>query len=156
MSCLVSCPVDLYNSLICAHKKEYYELHGNNNSYNSCGVVSWGSCLVHEVVVSRGNDLFLSLLSLLHIIKNPMWHCIGPMRLLTCTNVLAPFVHSWFSCYFYARKIARWEFGATARKGPQFVHKREKMSQRKEFQKKFHVLGNAVWCSFGKKSFGKV
>jgi hypothetical protein len=74
MSCLVSRLVDLYNSLICAHKKEYYELHGNN-SYNGCGVVSWGSCFVHEVVVSRGNDLFLSLLSLLHIIKNPMWHC---------------------------------------------------------------------------------
>jgi hypothetical protein len=40
MSCLVSRLVDLYNFLICAHKKEYYELHGNNNSYNGCGVVS--------------------------------------------------------------------------------------------------------------------
>jgi hypothetical protein len=39
MSCLVSRQVDLYNSLTCAHKKEYYELHGNN-SYNGCGVVS--------------------------------------------------------------------------------------------------------------------
>jgi hypothetical protein len=39
MSCM-SCLVDLYNSLICAHKKEYYELHGNNNSYNDRGVVS--------------------------------------------------------------------------------------------------------------------
>jgi hypothetical protein len=36
----MSCLVDLYNSLTCAHKKEYYELHGNNNSYNGCGVVS--------------------------------------------------------------------------------------------------------------------
>jgi hypothetical protein len=28
--------------------------------------------------------------SLLHIIKNPMWHCMGrPMGLLMCTNVLA-------------------------------------------------------------------
>jgi hypothetical protein len=64
-------------------KKEYYELHGNNNSYYGCGVVSWGSCFVHEVVISRGNDLFLSLLSLLHIIKNPMWCCMGRhMRLL--------------------------------------------------------------------------
>jgi hypothetical protein len=40
MSCLVSRLVDLYNSLICAYKKEYYELHGNNDSYNGCGVVS--------------------------------------------------------------------------------------------------------------------
>jgi hypothetical protein len=40
MSCLVSRLMDLYNSLICAHKKEYYELHSNNNSYYDCGVVS--------------------------------------------------------------------------------------------------------------------
>jgi hypothetical protein len=71
MSCLVSRLVDLYNSLVCAHKNEYYELHGNNNSYNGCGVVSWGSCFVHKVVVSRGNELFLR----------------RPMGLLTCTNV---------------------------------------------------------------------
>jgi hypothetical protein len=32
---------------------EYYELHGNNNSYNNCEIVSWVSCFAHEVVVSR-------------------------------------------------------------------------------------------------------
>jgi hypothetical protein len=63
-TCTMSCLIDLYNSLTCAHKKEYYELHGNNNSYNGCGVVSWGSCFVHDLVVSRGNDLFLSPCSL--------------------------------------------------------------------------------------------
>jgi hypothetical protein len=46
--------------------------------------------LSHEVVVSRGNDIFLSSCSLLHIIKNPIWR---PMRLLTCTNVLALVLH---------------------------------------------------------------
>jgi hypothetical protein len=40
MICLVSRLMDLYDSLICAHKTDYYELHGNNNSYNGCGVVS--------------------------------------------------------------------------------------------------------------------
>jgi hypothetical protein len=54
--------------------------------------------LSHEVVVSFMRWLFheamtsfsLLALSLLHIIKNPMWHCMGrPMGLLTCTNVLA-------------------------------------------------------------------
>jgi hypothetical protein len=53
--------------------------------------------LSHEVVVSfmrwlfrEATTLSLSLLSLLHIIKNSMWHCMGrPMGLLTCTNVLA-------------------------------------------------------------------
>jgi hypothetical protein len=39
MSCLVSCLIDLYNSLICAYKK-YYELRGNSNSYNGYEVVS--------------------------------------------------------------------------------------------------------------------
>jgi hypothetical protein len=39
MSYLVSRLVDLYNSLICTYKKKYYELHGNNNSYNDCEVV---------------------------------------------------------------------------------------------------------------------
>jgi hypothetical protein len=51
--------------------------------------------LSHEVVVSLMRWLFrkqrtlsLSLLSLIHIIKNPMWHCMGrPMGPLTCTNL---------------------------------------------------------------------
>jgi hypothetical protein len=54
--------------------------------------------LSHEVVVSFMGWLFreattsfsLSLLSLLHIIKNHMCQCMRrPMGLLTCTNVLA-------------------------------------------------------------------
>jgi hypothetical protein len=49
--------------------------------------------LSHEVVVSLMRWLFreaTTSFSLLHIIKNPMWHCMGrPMKLLTCTNVLA-------------------------------------------------------------------
>jgi hypothetical protein len=40
MACLVSRPVEEYNSIICAYKKEYFELHDNNNSYNGCEVVS--------------------------------------------------------------------------------------------------------------------
>jgi hypothetical protein len=51
--------------------------------------------LSHETVVSFGcfarqRPLSLSLLSLLHVIKNLMWHCMGrPMGLLMCNNVLA-------------------------------------------------------------------
>jgi hypothetical protein len=48
--------------------------------------------LSHEVVVWFMRWLFreaTTSFSLLHIIKNHMWHCMGrPMRLLTCTNVL--------------------------------------------------------------------
>jgi hypothetical protein len=40
MTCLVSHLVELYNSLICAYKKDCFELHDNNNSYNGCEVVS--------------------------------------------------------------------------------------------------------------------
>jgi hypothetical protein len=50
MCCLVSHVVGLYNSLICALKKEYYELHVKNNSYNGCG-------LSHEVVVLEGRSI---------------------------------------------------------------------------------------------------
>jgi hypothetical protein len=53
--------------------------------------------LSHDVVVSFMRWLFceattsfsLLTLSLFHIIKNPMWHCMRqPIGLLTCTNVL--------------------------------------------------------------------
>jgi hypothetical protein len=45
---------------------------------------SWGGCFPKQ------RPLSLSPLSLLHIIKNLMWHCMGrPMRQLTCSNVLA-------------------------------------------------------------------
>jgi hypothetical protein len=82
--------MNLHNSLICAYKKGIFELHDNSNSYTGCEVISRDGCFAREVVVSRGNNLFLSLPSLLHIIKNLMWHCMRrPMGLLTCTNVLA-------------------------------------------------------------------
>jgi hypothetical protein len=50
--------------------------------------------LSHEIVISfmrwLFRELFLSPCSLLHIIKNPMWHCTErSMGLMTCTNVLA-------------------------------------------------------------------
>jgi hypothetical protein len=65
MSFLVSRLVDLYNSLICAHKKEYYELYGKTTHTM---VVE----LSHEVVVSFTRWLFheattsFSLLALSH------------------------------------------------------------------------------------------
>jgi hypothetical protein len=46
--------------------------------------LSWGGCF------ARQRPLYLSLHSLLHIIKNPTWHCMWqPMGLLACINVLA-------------------------------------------------------------------
>jgi hypothetical protein len=87
MTCLVSRLVELYNSL-CAYKKR---------NILSCMTTTHTMVvkLSHETVVSFGcfarqRPLSLSLLSLLHVIKNLMWHCMGrPMGLLMCNNVLA-------------------------------------------------------------------
>jgi hypothetical protein len=68
-------------------KNEYYELHGNNNSYNGCAVVSGGSCFVNEVVVSPSNDLFLSLLS-------PPHHQKPHVALQMCGKLLQKVVHA--------------------------------------------------------------
>ena len=44
----------------------------------------WGSCFARQPLLS------LTLLSLHHITKNPMWHCMRrPMRRITCSNVPA-------------------------------------------------------------------
>jgi hypothetical protein len=69
-------------------KNEYYELHGNNNSYNGCAVVSGGSCFVNEVVVSPGNDLFLSPCSLSSTSSKPH------VALQMCGKLLQKVVHA--------------------------------------------------------------
>jgi hypothetical protein len=80
--------------------------------------------LSHETVVSLMRWLFreattsfsLLTLSLLHVIKNLMWHCMGrPMRLLTCNNILA--------LIDYANKQTKSPLDSTPKKANDSFHK---------------------------------